>query len=484
MQWIRAWSETLLYGMCVVSLSLIVPVSHAQCAFVKSRAEIVQRASTHWVIRQAEASAPDLFRVPAVRIAPSEWQSEVPVPDDALLQQFHDIYMPGGDTRRIGAMRALCDLYFPLFLKMLDRQQLPPEYIWLPVALTGLNQSYQDSGGNTGMWAMDYFAARRRGMRTDQFVDERRGGDFTAEEAIAMLTEWHHRYSGNRNKAMLAWIYSPAYVSSPAVTCEGFPGCAAEEALQTLQFVEFTRLLLQRIAAPNRIGVFFDAMSNQESVFFTRPVTYAALRAMLGADDALLHEWNPVYIGEEIDPAFRKVPFQLTIAQAALFRAKEDSVYAWKPALPPVNLVTEVEEKYTHRVKRGETLGTIAAKHHVRVSQLKKWNRLRSDRIRVGQTLVLYRTVKRSVAQDVAEPAPQQAEQPDQSIVPAATEAERPKADTKPAAAIIHRVKSGETLWSIAKKYPGVTPALIMEWNNCSERIQAGQKLRIRTGLR
>jgi membrane-bound lytic murein transglycosylase D len=135
-------------------------------------------------------------------------------------------------------------------------------------------------------------------------------------------------------------------------------------------------------------------------------------------------------------------------------------------------------------VKRGETLGTIAAKHHVRVSQLKKWNRLRSDRIRVGQTLVLYRTVKRSVAQDVAEPAPQQAEQPDQSIVPAATEAERPKADTKPAAAIIHRVKSGETLWSIAKKYPGVTPALIMEWNNCSERIQAGQKLRIRTGLR
>lgn len=473
----------------MVLFSLAVPACHAQCAFVKSRAEIVQRASSQWMIREAETSAPDLFRVPAVRIAPSEWQSEVPAPNDALLRHFHEIYMPGGDTRRTGAMRALCDLYFPLFQKMLDRQQLPPEYIWLPVALTGLNQSYQDSGGNTGMWAMDYFAARRRGMRTDQFVDERRGGDFTAEEAIAMLAEWHHRYSGNRNKAMLAWIYSPAYVASPAVTCEGFPGCAAEEALQTLQFIEFTRLLLQRIAAPNRIGVFFDAMGNQESVFFTRPVTYAALRAMLGADDVLLHEWNPVYLGEEIDPAFRKVPFQLTIAQAASFRAKEDSVYTWKPALPPVNLVTEVEEKYTHRVKRGETLGTIAAKHHVRVSQLKKWNRLRSDRIRVGQTLVLYRTVKRSVAQDVAEPAPQQAEQPyplneAAAAEAAAAEAERPKGASKAPAVIIHRVKSGETLWSIAKKYPGVTPALIMEWNNCSERIQAGQKLKIRKDIR
>jgi membrane-bound lytic murein transglycosylase D len=470
--------------MCLVLLSLAVVVSHAQCAFVKSRSEVMQRASRQWMIREAEVSSPDLFRVPSVRIAPSEWQSEVPAPDDALLQHFHEIYMPGGDTKRAGAIRALCDLYFPLFQKILDRQQLPSEYIWLPVALTGLNQSYQDSGGNTGLWAMDYFAARRRGMRADQFVDERRGGDFTAEQAVAMLAEWHHRYSGDRNKAMLAWIYSPAYVASPAVACEGFPGCASEEALQTLQFIEFTRILFQKMAAPNRIGVFFDAMGNQESVFFTRPVTFAALQATLGADDVLLHEWNPVYIGEEIDPAFRKVPFQLTIAQAAAFRTKEDSVYTWKPALPPVSLVTEVEEKYTHRVKKGETLGTIAAKHHVRVSQLKKWNRLRSDRIRAGQVLVLYRTVKRTVAQDVAEPAPPQAEETTETNETTAPEEERPKPAPKPPAVIIHRVKSGETLWSIAKKYPGVTPALIMEWNNCSERIQAGQKLKIRTDLR
>jgi LysM repeat protein len=331
---------------------------------------------------------------------------------------------------------------------------------------------------------MDYFAARRQGLRSDQFVDERRGGDFTAEQAIKMLAEWHHRFSGNRFRTMLAWIYSPAYVASPGVSCNDFPKCMSEEAMQTLQFIEFTRLFFEKMQVPNRIGAFFDVMGNQESVFFTKPVTYAALRQILGADDVLLHEWNPVYIGEEIDPSFRKVPFQLTIAQAAVFRAKEDSVYSWKPALPPVNLVTEVEEKYTHRVKKGETLGTIAAKHHVRVSQLKKWNRLRSDRIRAGQTLVLYRTVKRTVAQDVAEPAPQNEEQTTETVDSPAPESERPKPVAKPPAVIIHRVKSGETLWSISKKYPGVTPALIMEWNNCSERIQAGQKLKIRTDLR
>ena len=45
----------------------------------------------------------------------------------------------------------------------------------------------------------------------------------------------------------------------------------------------------------------------------------------------------------------------------------------------------------THKVKSGETLGLIAKRNHVTVAQLKKWNHLRSDIIRVGQTLRIYR---------------------------------------------------------------------------------------------
>ena len=43
-----------------------------------------------------------------------------------------------------------------------------------------------------------------------------------------------------------------------------------------------------------------------------------------------------------------------------------------------------------YKVKRGDTLGAIAIRYHVRVSDLKKWNNLRGDMIREGQKLVIH----------------------------------------------------------------------------------------------
>ena len=50
---------------------------------------------------------------------------------------------------------------------------------------------------------------------------------------------------------------------------------------------------------------------------------------------------------------------------------------------------TSVEDVVYHRVKSGETLGSIAARYHVSVSKLKRWNSLKSDIIRKGQRLIV-----------------------------------------------------------------------------------------------
>jgi membrane-bound lytic murein transglycosylase D len=52
--------------------------------------------------------------------------------------------------------------------------------------------------------------------------------------------------------------------------------------------------------------------------------------------------------------------------------------------------LSQMNEKTTHRVKSGETLGHIAGKYGVRVSEIKRWNGLSSDMIRIGQRLVVY----------------------------------------------------------------------------------------------
>jgi len=100
----------------------------------------------------------------------------------------------------------------------------------------------------------------------------------------------------------------------------------------------------------------------------------------------------------------------------------------------------------THVVASGEVLGTIASKYGVRVSDLQSWNSLKGTTIRVGQKL----TVKTAGAV-----------------------ASAPTSTT-------HKVASGESLWSIAKKH-NVTVADLRSWNKLTNNtLKPGQKLTIR----
>lgn len=112
---------------------------------------------------------------------------------------------------------------------------------------------------------------------------------------------------------------------------------------------------------------------------------------------------------------------------------------------------TEKTKAKTHTVKEGENLTLIADKYNVTVEDLKKWNDLKSDVIKVGQ--VLY----------VSDPKK--------------TTKEKKTTGTK----ITHKVKEGETLSSIANKYD-VTVDDIKEWNELEDDvIIAGQDLTIYT---
>ena len=53
------------------------------------------------------------------------------------------------------------------------------------------------------------------------------------------------------------------------------------------------------------------------------------------------------------------------------------------------------ERRTVYRVKSGDTLSAIARRHGTSVSQLKKWNGLRSDRLRVGQRLIIWRDAEK-----------------------------------------------------------------------------------------
>lgn len=104
---------------------------------------------------------------------------------------------------------------------------------------------------------------------------------------------------------------------------------------------------------------------------------------------------------------------------------------------------------FTYRVKRHDTLGKIARKYHVKISDLKKWNKIRSSRIVAGQSLVIKRKKAAKTQLTFANTPPKK----------------------------IHKVKKGEALWTIANLY-NVDVADIKSWNHLkTSKIKVGQEL-------
>ena len=128
------------------------------------------------------------------------------------------------------------------------------------------------------------------------------------------------------------------------------------------------------------------------------------------------------------------------------------------------NSDSEVAEKKEYKtqeyvVLKGDNLSNIAKKHKVSAEDLKLWNNLTDDNIQLGSTIIVSRI----------------------EIVVAEKPNKKPKSAKKPKKGDEHYyVQKGDSLYKIAKKYPGVTISDIKKWNGISnENLKPGMKLKI-----
>jgi len=128
-----------------------------------------------------------------------------------------------------------------------------------------------------------------------------------------------------------------------------------------------------------------------------------------------------------------------------------------KPAASASTSATlATQNKITYVVKSGDVLGTIAQKHGTNVTNIKNWNNLRSNTIKVGQKLAVYKkesSFETSLANNASSPS------------------QSPE---------FYTVQPGDSLWIISKKFDGITIDQIKKLNNLnSNQIKPGQKLKI-----
>jgi membrane-bound lytic murein transglycosylase D len=149
------------------------------------------------------------------------------------------------------------------------------------------------------------------------------------------------------------------------------------------------------------------------------------------------------------------------------FVANEEQIYAYvKQELDsmekPLPQMITANDQIRYKVKSGDYLGKIAERYGVGVSQIKQWNGLRSNNLRVGQRLTIFPR-KPYIASNTSTKSNTSS-----------------SSGTVASGSKVHTVQQGDSLWTISRKYPGVSVENLREWNGLSgNNLKPGTKLKL-----
>ncbi|MCB0761240.1 MAG: LysM peptidoglycan-binding domain-containing protein [Flavobacteriales bacterium] len=402
-----------------------------------------------------------------------------------LLYSDHllDLWL-NADCDKFIHIRALADLYFPLFDKKLNALGMHRDYKYLAVVLSGLDASYV-KGSRSGLWHLEYVVARKYKLQITDQIDERNAADISTDAALTHLLFLEKMYPQEPAKVILAFMGSVSlvedYVASAKSEGKSFVDVLSAKDRARLEAFYTTSRLFESLETKNALFDYIAMLNEYENQVFTSTVSFKAMEQLLPSTSGELHGLNPVYVGNEIPGMYRDVPFIVNTASAKWITAHGDSLYNWTEKQHEADLarrnkdVQRMEhgvpapgtyDEIHYTVRQGDVLGVIAEKFGVGVSEIRSWNGLKGDMIYAGQDLVIYgkkATDKEPVVEQRTENKPPERK-------PSAPKSEEYSEYT---------VKSGDSLWLIARKFPGVSAENIMDWNNCDENIRPGQILKI-----
>jgi len=359
--------------------------------------------------------------------------------------------------------------FFPMFEEHLAKYNIPMELKYLAVIESALNPNARSRVGATGLWQFMYPTGKFYNLEVNSYIDER-SDPYRATEAACKYLESLYKMYGDWSMALAAYNYGPGNVSKAIRRSGGSTNywnirkyLPSETAAYVPAF--YATLYLFEYAKEHNLKSKEKAISYYatDTVQVKRQLTFAQINETLNVDIEVLKFLNPQY-KLNIIPYVKDKNYILTlpIKDIGNFVSNERLIYAYadledaKEEKPLLELI-KIEDKITHKVRSGDNLGKIAAKHGVAESNLRKWNNLKSSRILVGQNLVVY-PKSNPVATQKGTPA---------------------NNDTKEHTYYI--VKLGDSLWSIAKKYSNVSVQNIKDWNNLwsINSLKPGIKLKI-----
>jgi membrane-bound lytic murein transglycosylase D len=404
-----------------------------------------------------EGPTPKATTAETVAIDLEQRPSDVPIAQNAKVLSYVELYQ--GRLREF--MQAGLDRgqrYLPMIRTIFEEEGVPLDLAYVPLVESAFKVNALSRASARGMWQFMLPTGKEHGLDQDWFLDERADPEKATRAAAQYLKTLNLMFDGDWAFALASYNAGPGRLQRAVKSSKStdFWTISASTRYLPRETREYVAMIMAAIVVGRNPELYGFQVAS------AAPLAYETVEIPGALDLKIVAEWANLTVEElqDLNPELRRTTTPMTshhlkvpVGTAATIKVgleSADSLY---------------RTFRFHTVKKGETVTSVARKYGVSAKALREANGL-SDKARVsGQTLVI--------------PAPSTAALPP-SVAPRPTVAAGSSAGGSSSSGTrMYKVRSGDTLFSIAKQF-STTVTQIKQLNGLtSDRIKVGDQLRL-----
>ncbi|AOW18328.1 lytic transglycosylase [Polaribacter vadi] len=300
------------------------------------------------------------------------------------------------------ALMAKAKYYFPMFEQYLDQYDIPLEMKYLAIVESALKPRAKSWVGAAGLWQFMYGTGKQFDLKVSSYVDERHDPVKATIAACKYLSQLFTIF-GDWDLALAAYNSGPGNVSKAIKRSGGFTNywnIRPYLPRETAGYVPAFYATMYIFEHANEHNIYADLPRifdfQTDTVRVKRTVSFDQISETIGVDGEVLTDLNPSY-KLDIIPFIKDRNYALRLPSNKIteFLDKETELYALADAddakrEKPLPKYFEMDKRIRYKVRNGDYLGKIADKFGVRVSDIKRWNGLKTSNLKIGQRLYIY----------------------------------------------------------------------------------------------
>ena len=420
-------------------------------------------------------------------------QSEIPLAFNDRVKRYIEVYSIERHPK-VEIMLGLTEIYFPIFEEGLDRKNMPHHLKYLPIVESALNANAVSRAGATGLWQIMYSTGRMLGLTINSYVDERRDPYKSTEAALDYLEKMYGVY-GDWLLVIAAYNCGPGNVNKAIARARGernFWKIQQYLPAETRGYVP--AFLAAMYVFTHHQDYQLKAIKPQyadyptDTVMIYKSIGLSHIAQHIGMNPEELVFFNPSLKKRMVPVSANGYALKLPVNKVAQFVSLKDSIFKNTPdpeqelleqskitaQYDKLNSAGGSKTKLYYTVKSGDNLGYISEWYDCSVQQIRNWNGMYGNSIRVGQKLSIY--VPKNSYQNYLDVNTMSFREKQEWK---ASGGSAQPAGNNDCNCVYYKVRAGDTLWDISQRYR-VTVDEIKKHNNLSENdLKPGMVLKI-----